>query len=858
MKADKLLLFLYISLFIVSCGPGNNKNVKQNNTGAKEDITVYIPIDKGYSEYIAGYTSGIISVNAGIEIRFTPEFALKADKQKLSGLFEFEPSIKGRAEWTDDVTLVFRPSRLLEPGKVYSGGLNLYKFNETKERLRVFPLRIQTLRKDFQVSLQGLQCSSAEGTAYELHGEVVVSDFIQTSEVESYVSAKLNNHNINITWDHSSADNIHRFIAANIVRTEKKQELILKWDGSSGGIRQKGSMVVNIPPKNEFIVQGVSVIPGENQRIDIVFSDPVDAKQETDGLIWFKPLTENSIQINGNTISVFPSSRLQGSVELNIEASVKNSKGAGLMSSFSTSLDFTAVYPGIMLSGKGVILPVSGNLIFPFKAANLKAVDLKIIKIFENNLPYFLQDNDFNGSGSLKRFGRMVYSGRVDLVTSPSLNKGAWNIYSIDLADYIDVEPGVLYKVKLSMRPSYSLYPCSDNSSDTEKNKYEEALSRAKQQQMDYWDDPENYYEDFESSVFYRFGYNWRDRQNPCKYAFYSPDRSVTRSLLASNLGLIAKTGEDNILHVIVSDLRTAHPLSEVNVEAYDLQMQLIVSGKTDENGFISLFCMRKPFLVIAKKDNDRNYLKTNDGSSISLSSFDVAGIKPENGIKAFIYGERDVWRPGDSIFLSILIKDLKNDLPSGHPVQFELINPLDQRVDNQVQSLTGSNLLVFSTKTSADAVTGNYNALFRIGGATFSKRVRIETIKPNRLKVDLSFPDNILRGDSKTTGNLNAKWLNGAVAKNLKSTIDLIYRKTKTSFEKWGQYDFDDPSSKFSSETIRVFDGSINDNGSAQINLEPNTHINAPGMVNAVFTTRVFEQGGDASIMQKNWKYSP
>ena len=81
-----------------------------------------------------------------------------------------------------------------------------------------------------------------------------------------------------------------------------------------------------------------------------------------------------------------------------------------------------------------------------------------------------------------------------------------------------------------------------------------------------------------------------------------------------------------------------------------------------------ALFCERKPFLIIAKKDKDRNYLKTNDGSSLSLSSFDVSGNKPENGIKAFIYGERDVWRPGDSIFLSIFIKDMKSDLPPGSP----------------------------------------------------------------------------------------------------------------------------------------------------------------------------------------------
>ena len=151
----------------------------------------------------------------------------------------------------------------------------------------------------------------------------------------------------------------------------------------------------------------------------------------------------------------------------------------------------------------------------------------------------------------------------------------------------------------------------------------------------------------------------------------------------------------------MVNDLITAMPLNGVTIDVFDFQMQQIISGTTDQDGSAALFCERKPFLVIAKKDKDRNYLKINDGSSLSLSSFDVTGSNPENGIKAFIYGERDVWRPGDSIFLSIFIKDMMSDLPPGHPVQFELINPLEQKVDNQVQKARRFKSSCFHNKNS-------------------------------------------------------------------------------------------------------------------------------------------------------------
>ena len=587
-----------------------------------------------------------------------------------------------------------------------------------------------------------------------------------------------------------------------------------------------------------------------------MFSDPLDASQETAGLIQLNPQTAATISISSNIISLFPTYRLQGKVSLNVEASVRNNKGAELSSPFVKQLDFTPIPPGIKTEGNGVILPSSKNLIFPFRAVNLKAVDLRIVRIYDNDLPYFLQENDINGGNSIKRFGRPVYSGRIDLVSNPGMNAGSWNLYTVDLADYIDAEPGVLYKVTLGMRRSYSLYPCDSTETDS---RYDELVQQAEDQSSEFWDDADNYYGDPDEDLYYRSNFDWRDRNNPCKDAYYYPGRGGTRNILASNLGLLAKKGEDNILHVFTSDLITALPLNGVSIDIFDLQMQQMASGITDKNGSVSLLCERKPFLVVAKKDRDRNFLKVNDGSSLSLSSFDVAGTTPEAGIKAFIFGERDVWRPGDSIFLSIFIKDMVNDLPAGHPVQFELINPLEQKIDNQVQKTGRSNLLVFSTKTPADGPTGNYRAVFRIGGATFTKRVRIETIKPNRLKIKLSFPSEILGGSEPVaTGILNVMWLNGSVAKNLKSSVEYLLKHTKTEFEKYGQYNFDDPANEFYSESVRIFDDDVDENGNARITFNPGKSVNAPGMLNAVFTARAAEPGGDESITQATFKYAP
>jgi len=854
MKSFRCFIIQLFIILVVSCGKGDKTGPKPGLLRAPELSRTILPLDNGFSRYIAGYSSGIIPVNSPVEIRFTSEFAAKAGRQIPAGLLEFNPPLKGKTEWTDETTLVFRPSKHLDPGKIYTGELALHKLGSVEDRLKIFPLRIQTLKKDFSI-IPGILESSSEGDKYTLNGEIITSDYIPEPEIESYLEARIDKKKVPIKWEHSGDLN-HRFGIAEISRSEKPRELSLLWDGTTSGVKRKGSTNITIPASGDFKIIDVKTHPGENPYADIIFSDPVDGSQELDGLIFTDPMIPLTTKINSNIVTLIPSGSVQQAVEINVESSVRNTGGKNLPSSFSLKLDLNSVNPGIMLAGNGVILPSSNNLIFPFKAANLKAVDLKIIRIFENNLPWYLQENDIDRGYNVKRFGRPVYSGRVDLLGGQGSGTGSWNLYTIDLADYIDVEPGVLYTVRLGMRRSYSLLPCSGTG---EQSRYEELLDEAQEMDNTYWEDPENYFDDSNEAIYYSMNFRWEDRDNPCTDAFYSPDRNVSRNILASNLGLIAKTGMDGILHVSVNDLLTALPVNEVQIEVYDYQMQQIISGSTDQDGSFSLYCPGKPFLVIAKKDKDRNYLKITDGGSLSLSSFDVTGTRPEKGIKAFIYGERDVWRPGDSIYLSLFIRDMMNDLPSDHPVQFELINPHEQRVDNQIHKPGANRLMVFKTLTDPDAITGNYRAQFRIGGAIFTKKVRIETIKPNRLKIDLSFPSGILGGQNRaTTGALKVKWLTGAVAGNLNASVDYLLKHTKTEFKNYRQYIFDDPVTEFYTETVNIFNNKIDENGNANIRFSPGDRINAPGMLNAVFTVRVREQGGDESIIQTSCKYAP
>ncbi|MGV2480740.1 UNVERIFIED_CONTAM: hypothetical protein IGO34_28530, partial [Salmonella enterica subsp. enterica serovar Weltevreden] len=87
---------------------------------------------------------------------------------------------------------------------------------------------------------------------------------------------------------------------------------------------------------------------------------------------------------------------------------LRNSEGKRLKESITYSVFFEDLKPAVKLSGKGVILPGSNGLIFPFEAVNLNAVDVRITRIYEKNILQFLQVNSLEGSQELRRVGKLV------------------------------------------------------------------------------------------------------------------------------------------------------------------------------------------------------------------------------------------------------------------------------------------------------------------------------------------------------------------------------------------------------------------------------------------------------------------
>ncbi|MFB6455450.1 alpha-2-macroglobulin [Chitinophaga sp. Hz27] len=814
-----------------------------------------------FDKYIEAYTAGIISKQSAIRVHLAGQANVThtqnepLDKQ----VFDFSPSIKGKTYWVDATTIEFRPDENLQPGKQYKASFKLSKVMDVPAELKTFDFDFKVISPSFTVDLNGLK--SADQNSMDkmvFTGVVNTADAEQPQAIEKIMTANYQGKALPITWQHSPAEHLSRFTVSNIQQGNSANTLTLKWSGAPLNISNDGKQEIEVPAIGDFKVLDVKAMSDPEQHLLIQFSDPISMAQSLEGLISISGQSDLRYSIDGSEVKVYAPNRLEGNYSVVINEGILNIVDRKLGKTYTSNVNFENTLPSVEIPGKGVILPESNKMVMPFEAVNLKAVDVTIIKIYENNIPQYLQRNDLNGSEEIRRVGKPVVEKTIRLDNDKSINLHKKNRFFLDLDQLIRTEPGAIYRITIGFRRAYALASCKAASEDTPKTSTGE---------VDYSDEDDSYYgekidEDDEFwqryDNYYPMGFNWNEKDDPCTSSYYNRDKWVTRNVISSNLGLTAKRGNDNSMLVAVTDIRDTKPLMAVELELLDYQNQVIFKTKSDGDGLATFDLKRKPYLLVAKKGTERGYLKLDDGSSLPLSRFDVQGEEVQQGIKGFLYGERGVWRPGDSIYLTFILEDKEKKLPADMPVTMELYNPKGQ-LYKRINSNTSLNgFYSFATATQPDDITGSWLAKVKVGGATFTKNVRVETVKPNRLKIKMDFGSSNSLSKSGSPGTLSAMWLFGATAQHLKAKVDVSLSQQKTSFKGFTDFSFDDPVTKFEAENKTIFEGALSENGTAPINANIQLGKPAPGQLKANFEVKVFEPGGDFSIDNFSMPYNP
>ncbi len=430
-----ILTTLLLALFIPSCSKKN---------------TSYKSVDPAYAKYVEAYSTGIVSKTSAIRVQLAANATTthSIGQEVKEKLFTLSPAVKGKTVWIDARTIEFKPEKNLQPDQLYEVNFNLGNVTEVPSKFSELVFTIQTIKPAFKVSNDGLRSSGTKDKMF-LDGSLTTADAEDVATVEKLLTANQNSTAYKITWQHSNSNKIHQYNIANIIRANSGQALLLKWNGSALKIENSGEQKLSIPAVGDFKILNVVAVNDAQQYASVQFSDPIAIDQDLTGLLSFGNQPDVSHSINGSEIKLFAGGQLDGNFTVNTNAGIKNKWGQTLAGNFTSNVVFENRMPSVKIIGKGNILPSSGKLVLPFDAVNLSAVDISILKIYENNVPQFFQDNQLGGNNELRKVAKPIVQKTLRLDDDKTLDLHIKQRFSLDIDKFLKTEPGAIYSITI-------------------------------------------------------------------------------------------------------------------------------------------------------------------------------------------------------------------------------------------------------------------------------------------------------------------------------------------------------------------------------------------------------------------------
>lgn len=442
LSSPRLLGLLFLLVCVSGCGP------------SQPEQPVHIdPVDPSaqdplWSDVIDSHTSGLVSKKTTIRVRFGDDVVAE-DRvgQDASAVISIEPAIRGSLTFGSRRDIVLVPDGDLTSGQRYRVTLIRRRLSGIPETLGRYQFDFEVIAQQFEVEIHGLIAAMTGEDGMVLSGTVRTADVADADVIESMLSAEFLNAVPPVRWRHSGDGKAHEFEVRELVRQEEPATLYVRWDASVLGLDESDERDIEIPAMGMFEVTRVQSVRESQPYIQVYFSDTLDGRQNLNGLVRLGDTTPRT-RIEGNILKIYPEAGFEGSINLTLEAGIKNDNGDRLMARFTRAVIFQTQKPQVRFAGKGVILPENPVLTIPFEAVGVNAVHITAFKIFDNNVAQFLQNNKLDGSRQLQRVGRYLWRRTLQL-SPPELGK--WNRYTLDATELFEEHPGGLFRLSLSI-----------------------------------------------------------------------------------------------------------------------------------------------------------------------------------------------------------------------------------------------------------------------------------------------------------------------------------------------------------------------------------------------------------------------
>jgi len=541
----------------------------------------------------------------------------------------------------------------------------------------------------------------------------------------------------------------------------------------------------------------VSSYPDQHEgslSIALEFSRPLVSSQDFDRLL--AVTGPNGATVKGSwvlddkgAILRFPSVEAAQDYDVLVRADLLAADGNRLGKELKLKVHTGQLDPAVGFASQGSVLPARESRGLPVVSINVPEVDVEFLRIKEKSLPQFFSE--------YQRGGR----------------RGSWELDS-DYGDKSPIgqlaEPVYVNRFLLGGKPNERLLtylPIQDIEELQEPGLYFAVMKRAG-----------TFSEQFETAFF-----------------------------TVSDLGLHTRAYKDQ-LFVHTASLRDGGSVGGVELRVLDGKGETILTGKTDSNGNALLkYTLDASHVLIAKRGQDVSMLPFNQ-PALDLSEFAVSG-RSQAWFDVFAWSGRDLYRPGETVRLSALLRDNDGKPVKAQPIFLRLLQP-DGKVFRETRLQPGEQgYFNFEQVIPQEAATGRWKVEFRTDPASKEAvqgmDLRIEEFLPERMKLDLEAATPTLAPGQAFPLRASAAYLYGAPADGNRFTAKLAVAVEQHPVESLPGYFFGDPTVELPREAKDVVDAAFDAQGKYSEDIALPAEARPVTPIAAVVSGSVYETGG-------------
>ncbi len=394
--------------------------------------------------------------------------------------------------------------------------------------------------------------------------------------------------------------------------------------------------------------------------------------------------------------------------------------------------------PSVRFTGKNYVLPRTGQQGIPVVSVNADSLDLEVMRIGDRNLIGSVHSEEFltqlgsYGAGQIASDkGQKVWAGTM--AVKSELNKDVTTAFPV-IEAVGRLQPGVYV---MFAKPTGGQRPSAGDG--------------------DY---------DYDDST------------------------RATQWFVVSDLGLTSFSGPDGV-HVLVRSLADAAPVANAELRLIARNNEVLATIRSDANGHARFDAAlakgqggNAPGLVTATLAEDYGFLDLKQ-AAFDLSDRGVRGRVAPAGLDAYLYTERGVYRSGETVYLTTLLRDAKGAAVTGLPLTLVVKRPdgVEYRRRQVEDQGAGGRAHAIPLISSAQTGTWRVQAYSDPKGAAIGEvSFLVEDYVPERLELTLAARKPALQAGEPAEIDVSVRYLYGAPGSDLDVTGAMTVRAAATS----------------------------------------------------------------------------